>query len=207
VYEAPFRIAKSLFLSTFPSLGAGDLPSAAFLIDMPIAFERFVDGLVHLVVKKAAQKGNSWRASYQQPFRFADPLSDGDDAYHVRPDNCVWEIQSSTTSSKRGVTIDAKYKGSGSSSVRPEKPNRSDMYQVVASCLASGYRTGIIVAPALDRAESRVVKRWNVRSQDPKTGICVGSVKVDLAALRTMAEIARTVTRFQEAVEEQLVYA
>lgn len=180
IYREPLAIARSLYDARYPSLNPGEIPAAGLLINMPSAFEAFVDGLVREVVDRRVAAGDGWLYWSQDQSLLAASLDGGQD-FFTRPDNAI-QAGVGQSGEDQGVVIDAKYKGTILGASRYEKPEGSDIYQLIASCIARGWSKGVILSPALEASTALVRKKWKVVVRD--FSIEVAHMRLDLRTLR-----------------------
>lgn len=160
VYREPLMIARNLYDARYPSLNPGEIPAAGLLINMPSAFEAFVDGIVREIVDRRIVAGDRWLYWAQDQSLLGESLDGGSD-FFTRPDNAI-AVGTDSSDRERGIVIDAKYKGSLLGSSRYEKPQGSDFYQLIASCIARSWFRGAILSPALTPGSALVPRKWRV---------------------------------------------
>ena len=162
VYRDPVAVAKALFNSDFPSLTPGGIPASGLVLDMVTAFEAFVDGLVYSVARLGRERNRIWLYEQQRQAKIASSLAGTNSDYFTRPDNAI----DFGGQFPHGVVIDAKYKGMTKDLGRPyDRPMSSDLYQIIASCLARGWRFGIVVAPSTKPGAVEKPRHWRVSSR------------------------------------------
>lgn len=193
VYDEPFAIAKSLYESLFPTLARGRIPSWGFVVDMVRAFEAFVDGLVRRSVRQGRVGGHDWACRAQDQELLASAVSGGGGEFYTRPDNVVWAIESDE--GRRGVVIDAKYKGMERSPKSYRRPVGSDFYQVVVACVSRGWDRALIIAPTIGDEEAWDELEWAVKMPGVPRPVHVSIAKVDLKRLSQRGEVQRNVDR------------
>lgn len=202
VYREPYVIAKSLYRSMFPTLAPGDIPGSGFVVDIVRAFESFVEGLVRRAVKVGRAQGHDWKCASQNQELLARPADGNWGSFYTRPDNVVWEIES--TRGKRGIVIDAKYKGLATSPQAYKRPVGSDFYQVVVACISRGWNRALIIAPATESNEAWKPITWIVQMPDACRPIYVSMLKVDLGRLTIPGEVHENIERMVRFLESSL---
>lgn len=193
VYSEPFAIAKSLYRSVFPTLSRGRLPSWGFLVDMVRAFEAFVDGLVRRAVRQGRARGHYWKCGSQAQELLASPVTGDGGKYYTRPDNIVWSIE--CDGGRRGVVIDAKYKGLARIPKSYRRPVGSDFYQVIIACISRGWDRALIIAPTVGEDKEWKELEWAVRMPKVDHPVHVTIVKVDLRRLVYPDQVQKNVNR------------
>ncbi len=195
-YSGPFEVARALFRSQYPSLRPGSLPAVGLMFDMVTAFEAFIDGLVY---RTATRMGTRWVYGSQRQ----EPLALGSGntpTYFTRPDNQIFDLHLN-----RGVVIDAKYKGVTQDLGAPyARPSSSDLYQVVAACLARKWTSAVIVAPAAAPVQVRLHQTWVVPVAKWDRPITVRLVYLDLSDLAGEEGVQRAVSRIEREVRNAL---
>jgi len=200
IYREPLAIARSLYDARYPSLNPGEIPAAGLLINMPSAFEAFVDGIVREVVDRRVAAGDGWLYGSQDQSLLAASLDGGQD-FFTRPDNTI-QAGFDEAGKERGIVIDAKYKGTVLGSTRYEKPEGSDIYQLIASCIARGWSKGVILSPALDASTALMRRKWKIVVRE--SSIEVAHMRLDLRTLRHHDALERMVGALSALLTDEL---
>lgn len=200
-YAEAVEIASTLARGYGHGQGAGRLPGYGYILNMERLFESFVEkSLMQAILQLEGGEPYSVRA--QETRLYAQAVQHTGKSYFTRPDNVVYEGESSV------LVIDAKYKrladAEEGSSV---KPRNSDIYQLFASLSSHACRRGLLVYPRIltdDDLGTDLVRFWKVPAggQSP----LLAAAALDISNLSSSVDLRHFDERFVEVVARVLQF-
>lgn len=170
--------------TTYP--GAKDVGGGGFLVGTERLFESFVEKSLRVVARDHSEERWSVRAQAREVFAVSDGT--GRD-YFSKPDN-VLDVDGIPT-----LVIDAKYKRfrDGNVDSAGSKPSNTDVYQMMAACMAHSCRTALLLYPRLATADDDPplwdIAWWEVVGPASES-IRIGAATVDIAVLQEPKSIS-----------------
>ena len=158
-YEAALSIAKWLAIGETLGQIAGDRIGGGLILDMARVFEKFVGACLRAVSIQNSKGGKMYTTISQKSEQLAVEVG-GSKPIITRPDEQLFENGQLT------LIADAKYKGrSGDNPANFLLSDNDDLYQMLATCTATGCSRAMLIYPAIDEvitmSSSSKIRQWH----------------------------------------------
>lgn len=187
-YDNALALAAGVLAGRGLTTGNAQTTGADFVVGTERLFESFLERRLGVV----AWNKDGWTVRPQHQTRFAFSTGNRRD-YFSRPDNLL------TTADGLGLVVDAKYKRFADSvDGATGRPSNSDIYQMVAACVAHKQSRALLIYPsafggasafANDPDPAQFSVEWWATPLAPQKEVHVGATCVNVSVVRDSASL------------------